>query len=455
VTVVNRRRFLQGTGAAGLGLAFSGLISACASTSSALTTTKAASTGEFSAANIDWKKFAGTSLTFAASANPWVTAIQSQIPTFQKLTGINLSIQVLGEDEFVTKLPLTLTAGSKSPEVFMVNQAGQAVGARWVASIDTFLNDASLTDLSWYDPDDFFSSARSFAVTGGTQWLMPISAEVQVLYARSDLVKSAPKTFSDLTRAAAAAQSAGKNVAGLGMRASADPSETPWPFGGFVFSYGGFFIDSSGKPAFDSPAAIAAMESYTNLLKQYGPKGVTSWGWLQNQQAMEQGEIAMWADSTSFASTLLDPTQARYAKQTVVYPFPAQNGVSVPNVWFWTVGINNKADIQQQQAAWLFVQWATSKPTYAAIAASTGTAPRASAWSTSGISSKLGPSVTSTIHDALFSAQSQQMALAWNDPKWSQIATYVAEAVNSVVAGSSSAAAAAKSLQSNALSVTA
>jgi multiple sugar transport system substrate-binding protein len=434
-------------------MAFSGLISACGSGSTPLTSAKPASTSDFTAAHINWKKFAGTSLTFAASANPWVTAIQSQIPTFQQLTGIKLNVQVLGENEFVTKLPLTLTAHSKTPEIFMVDQPGQAVGARWLAPLGTFMSDSSLTDLSWYDPGDFFKGAQTFATANGTQWLMPITAEVQVLFARSDLVHSAPRTFSDLAHVAAQVQAKNRQVAGIGMRASADPSETPWSFGGFVFSYGGDFIDRSGKPAFASPAAVAAMDSYTSLLRQSGPKGVTSWGWLQCQQAMQQGEIAMWADSSSFASTVLDPSQARYAKQTVVYPLPAQAGASKPNVWYWTVGINNKADIRQQQAAWLFLQWATSKPTYDAIAAGTGTAPRGSAWNSPKVTSKLGPTVTSTIHSALSSADSQPMAMAWDNPKWSQVASYVAQAVNSVVAGSSGAAAAARSLQSSATSV--
>jgi len=451
---ISRRSFMTKSALAGSALALGGVLDACGSSGAGgggSGSGSAPKNSAFAKANIEWKRFAGTTITFAASANPWVTAIQPELPSFTQLTGIKINVQTLGENEFVTKLPLTLTSGSGSPQVFMVNQPGQAVAAHWVAPLDPFQSNSKLTDSSWYDYRDVFKGARDFATSGGTQWFMPISAEVQVLYARKDLVPNAPKTISDLIAQAHKANSS--SIAGIGMRASADPSETPWPYGGFVFTEGGYFIDPSGHPALDSAAAVRALTAYSELLRSSGPKGVTSWGWLQAEQAFEQGQIAMWSDSTSFASTLLDPSTARDAKKTVIYPMPTVHGAAKPNVWYWTLGINKKASTKDQQAAWLFLQWATSKPLYAATAAQTGTAIRGSSWASPSVSSKLGAAAATAIHDALAAADSRPMSLAWNNPKWSQIASYVAQGVSATVAGSSSVKSAASTMQSKASAI--
>lgn len=446
---ISRRSFLTKSALAGGALTLGSVLEACGSSgASGAGSGSTPSNSAFAKANIDWKRFAGTTLTFAASANPWVTAIQPELQSFTQLTGINISVQTLGENEFVTKLPLTLSSGASSPQVFMVNQPGQAVAAHWVAALDQFQSDSKLTDASWYDYKDVFKGARDFATSGGTQWFMPISAEVQVLYARKDLVPSAPQTISDLIAQAHKANSS--STAGIGMRASSDPSETPWPYGGFVFTEGGYFIDPAGRPALDSKAAFDALTAYSELLRSSGPKGVTSWGWLQAEQAFEQGQIAMWSDSTSFASTLLDPSTARDAKKTVIYPMPKVHGPAKPNVWYWTLAINKKASTKEQQAAWLFLQWATSKPVYAATAAKTGTAIRSSAWAGPSVAGKLGTAAATAIHDALAAADSRPMALAWNNAKWSQIASYVAQGVSATVAGSSSVKSALSTMQSKA-----
>lgn len=330
----------------------------------------------------------------------------------------------------------------------MVNQPGQAIAARWLAPLDEFQHDPKLTDASWYDYGDVFKGARDFVVSNGTQWIMPITAEAQILYTREDLVPTPPATMEEWLPAAKKATS--RTTAGIGMRASSDPSETPWPYGGFVFTDGGYFIDPSGKPTLDSTAAVDALELYTELLRQAGPKGVTSWGWLQAEQAFEQGSIAMWTDSTAFASTLLNSSTSRYAHKTALNLLPTYHGTRKPNVWYWTIGINRRASKKEQEAAWLFVQWATSKPVYEATGPTTGTAIRSSAWATAKMSDIMGPAPVSVIRKALEGADSTPMALAWNNKSWAQIASYVAEGVSSAVAGSSSVKAAASTMQAKA-----
>jgi multiple sugar transport system substrate-binding protein len=121
-----------------------------------------------------------------------------------------------------------------------------------------------------------------------------------------------------------------------------------------------------------------------------------------------------------------------------------------PNVWYWTVGINKNS--KAADAAWLFLQWATSKAVNEAIAPISGTATRASAWSSPAVKKALGPEAANIIHGTLLGADSQPMALAWTNGNWSVIATALAEAISSIVSGSGSVKSAMKQVQKSAIS---
>jgi multiple sugar transport system substrate-binding protein len=441
----SRRSLLGGSLALGATLA----LSACGSNGSrsGSTATKAL-TGDFDSADIDWKQFSGTEITFSAMSHPWVNAIQPHLKEFTELTGITVKPQILGEAQYVSKIAVTLAGDSATPDVYLVYQLGQAVSAGWLEPLDTFLGDPKLTDAAWYDWEkDVFPGARSFATTDGTPFVAPITTEVQVVYTNTDYVPTGPKTFDDLVKAAAAANSG--DVAGIGMRAVANPSEAPWPFAGFAFTEGGYLIDPDGRPTLDSTENIAALTLYSDLLKEYGPKGVTSWGWLENNESMGQGRQAMWTDTSTFLGGLRDSSKSQIADKVEAHPFVSLDGKSVPNFWFWTAGINAKS--KNKGAAWLFLQWATSKP-LAAAAGAAGTSPaRASAWEGDVISSTLGKDNVDRVLGSLRTADASPMALAWKHEKWAEISDSLARTVNAAVAGSGSPADLLRKTQQDAL----
>jgi len=160
--------------------------------------------------------------------------VEPLIPCFEELTGIMLKTSVLGENQFVSKLPIEFSGGSSTPDVFMINMLGQAQGSGWLETLDPYLNNPKLMDQSWYNVGDFFQGAQDFAKLDGKFTALPITAEAQMLFVRDDLVPTPPKTIDDLIAASAAANKDG--VAGFGARAVADANQTPWSFGGFAFS---------------------------------------------------------------------------------------------------------------------------------------------------------------------------------------------------------------------------
>lgn len=448
-SALSRRGFLRGSA----GLAVAGALAACSNSRSApagpAAPPPAGALGDLISAKIDWKRFSGTTLTVAAVKHPWYEAMSPLLPQFTELTGITVQPSVLGEDQYVAKIAVQLSGGAATPDVFMVNQFGQAVGSGWLKPLDGYLADTSLTDPDWFGYDDFFPGARSFGQSKGTPYGMPITSEVEMLFVRSDLVPTAPATMADLQTAARAAKQG--TVAGYGSRAVAAASETPWPFGGFVFTEGGVYLDQGGKPQLDAPPNVAALTAYADLLRTAGPEGVTSWGYLENNQAMASGRLALWTDSSSLLGGLKDPGKSQYASSIAIHPFPSLDGRSVPNVFYWVIGINAKS--ANADAAWLFTQWATSKPISQAAGLVGASPARASSWEAPDASKTIGQDNADRILAALQAADSRPMAQAWQDPNWAQISDIVARAVNSAVAGQSPAEAL-RDAQAKALAIT-
>ena len=378
--------------------------------------------------SIDWQQFKGTTIDIGVQTHPWMVAMEKHIPQFEELTGIKVKYELLGEDVSVPKIKQQLSAGAATPDVFMVNALGQAAASGWLEPLDQFVNDPKLTDKSWYKIDDIFKGGRSLATFDGKLLAMPITAECQVLFVRTDLVKNPVKTIEQLMVAAKAATK-GK-VAGFSSRGMATGNETPWPFGGFSFSAGGQYLNEAGKPVLNSKANIAALKTYAALMK-YAPKGASGWAWPENYKAIHDGTLAMFPDSSAFTAGLRDATSAG-KKNLNVFPMPSVNGNSTSNVWFWTAGINAKSE--KKGAAWLFLQWATSAPVAYQSQLDVTTA-RASAWKNPEAAAAMGVKNTATISKILATVDTKAMALAWTNANWPQVADALARAVNKTITG--------------------
>lgn len=430
-SILGRRTAAVLASAAALAVALAGC-SASRSGSDSAANSSSCDLTAYTKAHIDWKQQAGKTITLAVEEHPWWEAVKPQLACFEKLTGITVKPSVLGEEQFVSKLPTTLSSGSSTPDVFMVNQYGQAQGSGWLEPLNSYLDNKKLTDASWYNVNDFFQGVRDFSQTDGQYLVMPITAESQMLFIRDDLVKTPPTTMDQLEQAAAAANKDG--VAGFGSRGVANLAETPWTFGGFAFSEGGTFLNSSGAPELDSAANVSALKIYTDLIRNYGPKGESGWGYLQNEQAMQQGKLAIWTDSSTFLGALKNPKLSTNAKDINAYPFPAgSSGKSHPSAWIWTVGINSKS--QAKDASWLFLQWATSEP-MSEKGALTGASPaRQAAWDSADASAAIGEDNAQRIKEAIANTDSSYLSNAWKNPAWSQVADPLARAINAAVSG--------------------
>lgn len=364
----------------------------------------AAELDEFTNANIDWKQFSGEQIDVLLSRHPWQEALEPMIPQFEALTGIDVNLRKLPEQQFLAKVPADLTAGTFQFDVFMtqVAQNPQYHKSGWLEPIDQYMNDPDLTDAAWYDWDDFFSGAQAAATIGGTDFYnLAITAEAQILVYREDIFEelglSVPTTFDEVT-AAAATINEKTDINGITVRGG---SGVWWPLLGAVESHGGSFLDEDQQPMLDDPGTIAGVEAYVQLA-EYAPAGVTNYDWDEINTAMLSGQAAMFLDASVVYPRLKDPSLSDLSEKFGVTGYPSGSVGAHSDSHYWTISMAGSAD--DNEAAWLFMQWATSAPVQRDLALAGILAPRASAWEGDEIVEALGSQFIDAVKDSLAGA---------------------------------------------------
>jgi multiple sugar transport system substrate-binding protein len=392
----------------------------------------------YASAAIDWKQSAGQTITLAGAVHPWSNAITPLLPDFTKLTGINVVTDFQMETTYLSALPIRLARGS-APDAFMWIAYGQGISGGWLEPLNAFYSNKSLTDLGWYDESDLLRTARTFPVwSDGERYAFPITSEAMTLFVNRDALAAkdlpVPQTFDELLATAKAAKT--NEMSGIAMRAQAGGNSSA-PAMGFVFSYGGDMV-KDGKAAFASPEAIAAIDMYGRMLREAGPAAVGSYEWYQVLDDFLQGRTAMAIDSSNFATDISNPAKSRVAKQAGFAVFPHLPGRGpVPYMSHWQACINSKS--KSKQAAFLFLQWATSRPTSLQTAAAGLATTRLSAWSSEAFKNAFGQQAAEAALTNLKNADVDRAKAILFHPQSRPIQDAFMIGVNEVVSGAKSA----------------
>jgi multiple sugar transport system substrate-binding protein len=243
-----------------------------------------------------------------------------------------------------------------------------------------------------------------------------------------------PQTFEELLATANAVKTSW--VSGIAMRAQAGGNSSP-PAMGFVFSYGGAMVKDN-RAAFASPEAIAAVERYGQLLNQAGPAGVGGYEWYNVLDDFLQGRTAMAIDSSNFATDISNPAKSLVARQALFAVHPHVAGrTSVPFMSHWQACINSRS--RHKRAAFLFLLWATSKPTSMRTAAAGLATTRVSAWSSESFKKAFGPQAAAAALTNLQNADVDRAKAILFHPQSRPILDAFMIGVNEVVSGAQSA----------------
>lgn len=359
-------------------------VGACSSaqdTSNTSAASDAPTSGSSTADSAQAQPYAGQTITFVAGEQPWSVGVKALLPEFEAQTGITVNLQLLAEDQARDKTLVSLQSKSNNLDVYMTlpsREGRQFAQAGYYEDLQSYLDDASKTP-SDFDFADFGEATRNGMKIDDQMIGLPLNVEGPVLYYRKDILDKyglgVPATLDDLVTAAKTIQEdSSAGMFGLAVRGLA-PS-VAYDFSNFLHNSGGEWVDSAGKPALESDAGKAALQTYTDILKDYGPTGGVNNSFAQNTPLYASGAVAMYIDSSDESSVILDPDQSTVADKTGIIPVPAGAGGSHPTILSWGLAMSPYSGAKD--AAWAFMTWATSKAVQAKLAASGVASPRSS-----------------------------------------------------------------------------
>jgi len=341
-------------------------------------------------ASIDWRQFEGQSITVAMNRHWYTDALEPYFEVFEELTGIKLLVEIYSEEEFYTKLAIDLSTKAGIFDAFMQGCSfliAQYAEAEWLEPLDSYLNNPKLTDLSWWDLQDFQPGidAGKYDLDNnlygrGTLFALPISFECQVVLYRKDKFKElgiAPvKTMDDLMAAAAKLHNP-PTMYGIVNRGRRTFSGM-WAWAGYFRSWGGEWLDDNWKPTFNSKSGVDALRFYTDMHNKYGPPGMENIDWYECQSLINTGKVGIVTDASGWISAVVDPEKSTVYDKVAVSRFPNGPVKAEPNMWYWEMAMNKNS--VHKEPTWMFLMWATSKPTSLVTALSHGAPPRTGTW---------------------------------------------------------------------------
>ncbi len=345
-----------------------------------------------SAAQFDWKQAQGTEIRLLALRAWFTDHWKANLPEFEKLTGIKVVIEDYPEDPFRQKLAVEMSAKSKSVDVFTtgtMREGRQFFTSGWYGDLTPLISDPASTSAEW-DKSDFIEAVWKAHQFDGKQVAVPVQANVQLLYYRKDLFDAAglkpPKNLDELE---AAAKKLHNPPSVYGFVARGRKTQAPYTWSHWLYADGGSWLAPDGKPGINTPAALAAVNQYVRLLRTYGDPGVTDNGPMEVQTQFLQGRAAMILDAVSWAGLFSDPTKSKVAgKWAGALAPPGSAGVTY-ELWAWSLAMSPFSE--KKKAAWLFIQWATSKEMQKPLHFRSFPMPRKSLWTDPEWKSKLEP----------------------------------------------------------------
>lgn len=309
------------------------------------------------------KPFAGSRLSVLMVGHPTSDAIQQMLPDFTELTGIEVDLEIIPEADAMSKMLLEFSSGSGRYDIVenSTNMLAGFIDAGYVVPLDDLANQYG----QFIDRGDFVPTYLEANMVDGKLYGLPVFGESSFLMYRKDLFEefgiAVPTSFDEIEAAARTIEEkTNGDVVGITMRGQ-QGIQGVYIWASYLWGMGGSFL-TDGQSSLNTPEAVEALTAFARVLREYGPVGVANIGWEENRVLFQQGKAAMTIDATVNGAFNEDPAVSTVVGKVGYAPVPTQTdnpkGGSSSLAAF---GLYVAADSRQQEAAWLFTSWATSK----------------------------------------------------------------------------------------------
>jgi multiple sugar transport system substrate-binding protein len=302
----------------------------------------------------------------------------ANIAAFKQLTAMDVTYDIFPEDVYFDKVTAALSASSAEYDAFMTGayMTWTYGPAGWITDLSEYIKDPARTNPS-YAWDDVLPGLRASTAWNGVpggelgspdakQWCVPWGYEINnISYNRTMFEKAKvtpPKNMDEMVATAAKLTKDLGGPYGVGVRGSRSWA-TIHP--GFLSAYSNFgqrdFTVSGGKlkAAMNTKESKAFHKQWVQMIQESGPKNWSTYTWYQVGTDLGAGASAMIFDADILGYFMNGGDNKE--KGNIGYaPFAANPAATAPtpNVWIWSLAMSSFS--RQKDAAWYFIQWASS-----------------------------------------------------------------------------------------------
>jgi len=315
-----------------------------------------------------WKKAAepyqGQTVYILVNFHPDIEATLPIYKQFEEETGIKVQFDLLVRRQMDIKAETELAAETGAYDLMHMGLWKTARYARrnWAEPLQKYINDPSLTGPD-FDLDDFvYNALRSLTDKDGQILGLPWSTETGLIYYRTDLyekygIPGPPTTFAEMEDICKKVYT--KDIPSIALRSVRGYGINMWSFGRYGGSFGGSYFDDSMHPTVNTEEWIKATTFYAGLNDNYGPSGVGAYKHYELVQDFAQGQLVMIEDAGPWGKTFNDSEKSKVVgkwKAAMLTKGPVKHQFS-----HYTHGLMIPRVAQHKEAAWLFLQYMTSK----------------------------------------------------------------------------------------------
>lgn len=322
---------------------------------------------------------AAETLTIVTVNNPDMTVMKTLGPEFEKENpDIKLKWSVLGEGELNARVMTDVTTHSSSFDIVSVGPFEVKNWSKndWLVSLsDKFKKYPDIAQT--YDVDDLVPTVRDALSSDGSLYALPFYAEASMTFYRKDLFKAASidmpekPTWPQVMEFAKKLNKPDQNIYGICLR-----GQPIWTGGLITMNMvanaaGARWFDEHWNAQFNTPEWKTALQFYVDLAK-FGPPGVTGNNYTENLNLFAQGRCAIWIDATVAAGYLSNQKNSTVAAETGYVQSPVGPVTDKGAVGFHSWALAIPKTTPNADAAFKFINWATSKKYQALVAETQG-----------------------------------------------------------------------------------
>ena len=319
-----------------------------------------------------YEEYDGTTLIVNFPAHPHYDAVMQILPEFTKETGIEVEVDQLPYLKMRERQTLELSQeeGEYDLIAYVVFSKADYVYADQLENLAKYYMNPKLADPA-YDPDDLidgyvynigFAGGNKGYLSGKTGSLfgIPYGSETSILGYRKDIFEkhglSVPETYDDMLKIACQIPELEPGMGGLSSRA-ASGHHASHAFLLHLAPLGGRVFDDNWNPIVNNAAGVKAAEALKTIV-DCGPEGAKSFGFGEALGAFLNGDTAMFLDTTVVAGQIDNPKKSKVVGKVgwALHPMGTRRGSQTGGF-----GIGIPANAENKEAAFLLMQWLTSK----------------------------------------------------------------------------------------------